>query len=78
MQAEARTSDGYDPEADKWLIDGLDKAVVEADEGRGEYGMVCQRDGCEANCVMTVSGTGAEGTITVENPESLEVCIEEA
>jgi len=77
VQAEARIRDGYDQEADKWLIDGLNESVVESDEDSGKYVMECQRQGCEANCVIAISGIGAEGTFTVDTPETLEVCIEE-
>ena len=73
-QAEARTHGSYDREADRYLIEGLNNAVVETDEASGEYKLACQTPGCEANC-MVIRSSGAEGMITVQDPSSLEVCI---
>jgi hypothetical protein len=77
-QAEGRVHGDYDHEADRYLIEGLNNAVIEVDEATGEYTMACQQSGCEANCVMVIRGSGAEGTIEVQNPAELDVCIIEA
>jgi hypothetical protein len=76
-QAEGRTHGDYDREADSYLIEGINNAVVEADEDRGEYKLACQQSGCEANCVMVLRSSGSEGTITVDDPQSLEDCLYE-
>lgn len=76
-QAESRVHGDYDREADSFLLDALNNAVVEADEATGEYTLACQQSGCEANCVMVIRGSGTEGSLAVEDSESLEVCIEE-
>lgn len=76
-QATARIhGNAYDREADT-LSEGLNNVVVEGDEATGEYTMGCQKSGCEANCVMVIRGSGAEGTIEVQNPTELDACLYE-
>lgn len=77
-RAETRARGDYDNLADSTLIEGLNDAVVDSNEDTGEYTMVCQRTDCEANCIMSVTGSGSNGSISVISPQGLQACAEEA
>lgn len=74
-QVEGRTHANVSRDADQFLIEGINSSVVEADTLRGIFKLACQQNGCEADCVMVIRTSGEKGTLSVEDPESLDACL---
>lgn len=75
-QLVGRRNAAIDREADIFLIEAVNDAIVSSNEIVGEYELACQIPGCDTRCTVTRT-PGANGSIEIDDPQELLSCIYE-